>query len=34
MVSKYFGGTIPAYQGLVTEFDAKLEEDMDSLEMY
>ena len=28
MVSKYFGGTIPAYQGLVTEFDAKLEEDV------
>jgi methionyl-tRNA synthetase len=28
MVSKYFGGTIPAYQGIVTEFDQKLEDDV------
>ena len=28
MVSKYFDGTIPAYQGVVTEFDQKLEDDV------
>ena len=28
MVSKYFDGTIPEYQGIVTEFDQKLEDDI------